>query len=149
LQSIVVDKAMKIDVAFTSFVILLSMMFLCSFMLIFLNKDYLTPLIDIGINEPTSTHPAEPMQTPATVNPDGTKNYTVDLVLCIEMTFEIGGSHFILSKYKAFTIGTILQEISMEIVNQLAEHVRDIGMVVVIFLAFTTLRKNYSRTKGK
>jgi hypothetical protein len=139
---------MKINIAFTSFVILVLMMFLFSYMLIFLNKDYLTPLIDIGTNEPTNTHPTEPTQTPPTVNPDGTKNYTVDLVWYTEMTFNLGGSHFSLSKYNTFTIGTILQEILMEIVNQLAEHVRDIGIIVVIFLAFIAIRKTYSRTEG-
>jgi len=136
---------MKISIAFTTFIILLLMMFLFSSMLIFLTQYYLTPLIDIGTNEPSSAHPPEPTQTPPTVNPNGTKNYTVDLVLPISITFEIGGSYFSLSKYNAFTIGTILQEISMEIVKQLAEHVRDIAMSVVIFLAFITMRKTYSR----
>jgi hypothetical protein len=130
---------MKISIAFTTFVILLLVMFLFSSMLIVLNQDYLTPLIDIGTNEPSRMHPPEPTQTPPTVNPDGTKNYTVDLVCSISMTFEIGGSYFSLSKYNAFTFGTILQEISMEIVKQLAEHIRDIAMIIVIFLAFITI----------
>jgi len=139
---------MKVNITFKTFVILISIVFLFSSMLIVLNQDYLTPLIDIGTNEPSSVHPQEPTQTPPTVNPDGTKNYTVDLVLPISMTFEIGGSYFSLSKYNVFTFGTILQEISMEIVKQLGEHVRDIAMIVVVFLAFITMRKTYSRTEG-
>ena len=135
---------MKIAAKFVAIQTLLLLVLLVSFTAIFLNRDYLTPLTDINTNEPTSEHHPEPTQTPPTVNPDGTKNYTVDLVCSISTTFEIGGSYFSLSKYNVFTFGTILQEISMEIVKQLAEHIRDIVMIIVVFLAFITMRKTYS-----
>jgi hypothetical protein len=125
---------MKIAVKFVALETLLLLVLLFSFTAIFLNRDYLTPLTDINTNEPTSEHHPEPTQAPPTVNPDGTKNYTVDLSLKISMTFEIGGSYFNSRKYDAFTIATCLKEVSSDFLNQLRENNIDI---VVIFLAIT------------
>jgi len=130
---------MKIAVKFVAIQTLLLLVLLVSFAVIFLNRDYLTPLTDISTNKPTSEHHPEPAcalptQAPPTVNPDGTKNYAVDLNLETSMTFEIGGSYFNSREYDAFTIATCLKEVSSDLLKQLRENNIDI---VVIFLAIT------------
>jgi len=131
---------MKIAIAFSTFIILLLMVFLSSSIIIGQNRNHTTPLIDVGASsQAPSVQPSEPTQSQPTINPDGTKNFTVDLIWQTNVTFQIGGSHFSLSKFTYFTLGIILQEMSMEIIKQLAEHVRDIAMVIVVFLAFITM----------
>ncbi len=130
---------MKIAVKFVAIQTLLLLVLLVSLPVIFLNRDYLTPLTDMNTNEPTSEHHPEPAcalptQTPPTVNPDGTTSYTIDLSLEISMTFGIGGSYFNSRKYDAFTIATCLKEVSSNLLKQLRENNIDI---VVIFLAIT------------
>jgi hypothetical protein len=131
---------MKITIVFNTSVILLLMVFLFSFIVIVPNQNYVTPLTDVSINSKNPpAQSSEPIQSQPKINPDGTKNFTVDLSCPISVTWEIGGSYFSSSKFTAFTFGTILQEISMEIIEQLAEHVRDIVMLTVIFLALITM----------
>lgn len=131
---------------FTISVLFLVILYLIAFALATLNNDYLKPLTEVGTNEPTDVPPpAEPIQIPPIVNPDGTKSYAVAPSLHIRITFEISGSYLSHSKYIAFTFGITLMNILEELVEQLAEHVRDITMFIVALLAFIHIQKGHSR----
>jgi hypothetical protein len=101
------------------------------------HQNYVTPLTDAGIDYPqTPVLPSEPAQTEPQVNPDGTKNFTVDLVLHITTKFEIGGSYFNNREYIIFFIATSFEEYSFELLKNLRDNYVEI---LLTFIAVTTI----------
>jgi len=138
---------MRIKIIYTIFlaliltVIVLTSVFAFATAFRYWNQDYITPLTQTNTNEspPASSPSQESGQSYTSINSNGTKHFEINMRLSVTTTFNLGGSYFSIQKYNFFNWATILQETSMEIIKQMAEHVRDIAESMAIFLAILAM----------